>query len=481
MGKHMKKLLLLMLSFFVALGVGLANASSRSDAMSADINVVEDYDLIFTFPNKVIDYKNIVDLRLNSLSTGSSDDWGGILDGKFESIGVIGVYVHRSNDDLTNGYSWSDVNYQNDALYAVYQNQSTHGFATAVRHNMKTPNPLFDLFWGKTFSNLNVGVKVNYADSRDNYTGKYSDNVPEDTSTYTDKNYSRAFGIQAGVGMKDLGPFQEANFAAGYSVGTWNDSAVDTYTNGYVGDNYEYKSDGIHAINLNANLRHDIDEANDLKLFANAKFANFGVKGTDWRYSLIADQYAAKTKGTVLNAGFGVNHKVNEGVGLVSAGLKFNLQKYTNTASASHDGVDVNASMVANNDLLKQEFTVMDVPLFMSVEAKVKSWLTLRAGASYYLYTKVITKDTYGMGSTDEYYSSNSTYSDYSGNMETMLNTGSINFNTGFGLNWKNWVLDCVLDTDVMENNVGSFQPGRGIFFSGNTVTVLYADLKYKF
>jgi len=477
----MKKAWMLLLSLLMVLGTGLtAKASSRSDAMSADINVVEDYDLIFTYPNKVLEYKNTVDYRLESLTAGTSDDWAGVLDGKHEKIGVVGVYLHRFDAAPFMGYGYNalgGLSYPLDVMANNYTD-TYHGVADTMLNDIPNVNPLFDLFWGKEMGKLGVGVKVSYADSKMGMTEgeDYSAfNGPVNSGKMVDRAYQA--DLQIGVGMKDLGPFQEANFSAGYLKGIVEmsqsqvtaDHLADDAAGVWVRDN------GIYSVNANINLKHELSANDNLKVFANYRLNNFGLRGVD-NWDLIngtattreADRVATRIRGYHVDLGLGCNHTVNEGDGLVSAGLKAQLWKNKNDASMYVDGVDFVSIDRSNGygDLVADiKMSTFALPVFVSVEAKVKSWLTLRAGASYYLF------QNWNM--------------QVDGTHEGMAISGSfpsnITFNTGFGLSWKNWVLDGVLDTDDLEDRISRVQPGRGIMFNGSLVHVAKADLKYKF
>jgi hypothetical protein len=454
----MKKLLLLMLSFFMALGAGLANASSRSDAMSADINVVEDYDLIFTYPNKVIDYKNTVDFRMQNPGAGTANDWAGILDGKFEKIGVIGVYMSRYTMVAPGSYQ---------AAATDNQVWISNNFATAHPVTVLTPKPVVDLFWGKTFDKLNIGVQLSYADSKSNTTtttAAYTDVVAVPATSEQTIDYARQLGLRVGVGMKDLGPFQEANFAAGYAVKKFEVSDISSPN---PGGNGSLTDDGAYTLDLNADLRHDLGENDNLKVFASFVSDAFGLKG--FQQSTPQNNTGTlKTTNMDLGLGVGVNHSVAEGAGLVAGGVKAEMATRKDTGDTiNNNGVDyLGAAKAAfTNDLQEEKTTTLSLPVFISVEAKVKSWLTLRAGAKYFLYDNSHVTDTYTLA-TDEIYSS-------------VANTFS--FSTGFGMNWKNWVLDGVLSTDQLENSINRVRPGAGVFFNGTMATVAKADLKYKF
>ena len=450
----MKKLLLLMLSFFMALGAGLANASSRSDAMSADINVVEDYDLIFTYPNKVIDYKNTVDFRMQNPGAGTANDWAGILDGKFEKIGVIGVYMSRYTMVAPNSYQ---VAVNSNAIGGIFG-----GLPTIL-----TPKPVVDLFWGKTFDKLNIGVQLSYADNKDNdtyTTPAYKDVVAIPATSEQAIDYARQLGLRVGVGMKDLGPFQEANFAAGYAAKKFEVSDIYSLA---TTTNQSLKDDGAHTLDLNVDLRHDLGENDNLKVYASFVSDTFGLKGLmqDTPHN---DSGTLKTTNMDLGLGVGVNHSVAEGAGLVAGGIKAEMATRKDTADTiDNNGVEYfGAEKAAFNNVLQEEkTTTLSLPVFISVEAKVKSWLTLRAGAKYFLYDNSHVTDTYTLA-TDEIYSS-------------VANTFS--FSTGFGMNWKNWVLDGVLSTNQLEDSINQVRPGAGVFFNGTMATVAKADLKYKF
>jgi hypothetical protein len=87
--------------------------------------------------------------------------------------------------------------------------------------------------------------------------------------------------------------------------------------------------------------------------------------------------------------------------------------------------------------------------------------LTLRAGI-----TKVLVQRTYDSEGSPTYYDN--------GN-------GGVKFATGFGINWQNFTLDANVDVQSLENSISAVQPGRGLLFAGDIVTVTTADLRYKF
>lgn len=441
----MKKALMLLLLGVMALGTGVAKAapgyadatSARSQAMNADINVVEDYDLIFTFPNKVLDYKNTVDFRM--ADPGDTQyNWGGVLDGKYEKIGVIGVYAHRPNM----------------ATFPIMDGMSVFGYS--MYGNIPQPNPLVDLFWAKNISNLGLGVQLSYADTKQDNKETYLSNSQEQ------KAYARQFGVRAGVGIKNLGPFQESNFAVGYLMGKVEVSDIDSTD---PANNDKLEGDGIHVLDLNANVRHDLSENDNVKLFASFTTGKFGVKDAENVTPTTANHYKFSAKESNIVLGIGENHSVAEGAGLVSAGVKFQSLNYTLQNEVLYADGTVE---LGNGD--KDKISMTAVPLFVSVEARVKSWLVLRAGTKYYAYSRMHYKHPETeVGGVD----TNEGWGTYA---------NDLSFSTGFGLLWKNWTLDTVLDTNDLEDNLSNFQPGRGVFYDGgNMLTIVKADLKYKF
>jgi hypothetical protein len=479
----MKKAWMLLLSLLMVLGTGMASASSRSDAMSADINVVEDYDLIFTYPNKALEYKNTVDYRLEYLDY-TGDDYAGILDGKFTKLGVIGVYMNRPNNDIFDGYSLDELASYNSAMSELMYWRSNNGYPApgnplgawlVFGGDGPYVDPLFDLFWAKQMGNMGLGVKLSYAENKDNST--YGDDYTAlDGGVYSDKHTweARQLGLELGLGLKNLGPFEEANISAGYAKAkvdySYTQSSADHITD--IAEGYSIKDDGIYSANVNINLKHDLDENNNIKLFAGFDVDNFGLRGVDgtgWTAGYgQANSIQMRSTQTMTTLGLGFNHTVNEGAGLVSGGLKVEHGTWKDSAGSFVYGLDTVSEMRTYGDddyEIGYTWAWTYVPAFVSVEAKVKSWLTLRSGAEATLWGT----ETDGDNGAQHGYSDSYSYS------------SNFSWSAGFGLNWKNFTLDGVLNTEALQQQIASVQPGRGLLFDGNLVTVYKADLKYKF
>jgi hypothetical protein len=486
----MKKVLWMALAFILVSGAARAQMfmtsddSSRIASMSADINVVEDYDLIFTFPNKVNEYKNTVDFRMEELDT-TGDDYAGILDGKFTKLGVIGVYMNRPSTGTFNGLPYTVQANINFPLWVLrsYYGDTYNGLMTGGLYSTLSPSPLFDLFWGKQMGDLDFGVKVSYADAKDNEISdaNYID-VGGDAYGTTSSNYSRQVGILFGVGKDGLGPFQRADLSVGYVLGkidnhisSYSTSDPDLSTYGSAG----IQDDGIHAITANVNVRRDMGENANAKFFAAVRLSTFGLKGYD-KYTMTywalsnPDGFTSKNESNLYSLGTGLNHNFFKGDVLVSAGARLDYWSYRQTASLVEFGVDAYDDATSYGMDVLKEFRIqrIDVPIFVSCEAKVAKWLALRAGAKYSAHINTIVT-TQGLFSAEE----NSTSYSY------LLPTGQgdIVFNTGFGLEWKNWSLDTLISTEAFEGDVADLQPGRGISYAGSMLDLVKAEMKYKF
>jgi hypothetical protein len=312
------------------------------------------------------------------------------------------------------------------------------------------------LFWAKTLGDTDFGVQLSYADNKDNETGGYE--TPRFTPAYTEEvtDYARQYEFKVGVGMKGMGPFQEANFAVAYKLGKigYSDQVSDPITG-----NYKIEDDGIHSFALNADLRHDMDENNNIKLFAGVRLNQVGMKGVSQVSPTQVFSSTVKTKYTNFVVGLGCNHKVAEGKGLVSAGLKLDVKAIKYEADViDQNGEEYFAAQkaVTVDALMEDKNNTLVLPVFMSVEAKVKNWLTLRAGSEYHLYSKTHESGVYTFGPGDYYYTPESRFV----------------LTTGFGLTWKNWALDGYLNTDMLERLAAKHDDGSPL---------ASLDMRYKF
>src|ERR1035441_7315145 len=187
----MKKALAFLFIGLMAFGASVkAMASARIDSMSTDVREVEDIDLIWLYPNKVLEYKNTADFRLNpglgNAFGGGTAEWGGVIAEEMSLGGVVGAYVNRPNFALTTASGLIGVinNFRNPARYYF----TAPGGTTANA----TPN-IVDIFWAKDLSGTGLGIHVNYGDSG------------------IAAIQSEDLGLDLGLGFTGAGPFSELN------------------------------------------------------------------------------------------------------------------------------------------------------------------------------------------------------------------------------------------------------------------------------
>lgn len=410
----MKKSLLMLLAGFMVLGASAkVFADARLDSMGADARQIGDIDLIWMYPNMVMDYKNTADFRLGSNNVGFGDgnnEWGGALVEIDPDFGVLGAYVNRPNGStpisknlFVDSWDSSTLN-QEAGVSRVLWN-----WDTSYQNNL-------DLFWGKKFGDSDFGLHFNYA----------SGNTDSGPDNDTDLQVS-VYSLDAGLGLSNIGPFNSLNIHAGYLTQSFNDHAGD-------------KDNGIYNAKLGALATSALNPDNDLRLFADLMFdgykiPNFNDDLSDWN----------------LNLGAAINRKIDGGKGLFSTGLILGYQSFTSPASSSN-------YKVASWDLLWNA----------SLEAPVSDWLTVRTGL-----TKLIVSRVWDANNN---WDNDGTYFDNSNDRSQ-----NVQFSTGFGINWQNFTLNASVSAASLENSIQNIQPGKGILFAGNILTVETADLSYKF
>jgi hypothetical protein len=318
----MKKGLLLLLAGVMAFSVAVQSmASARLDSMASNVWQVEDYDSIWLYPNKVLDYKNTVDFRLNNNFGGlgnAADNWGGVIAEENELLGgVIGAYINRP-----------------DRLYTAAQAAGGSGFRSLFRYywtpvgNRNHPDNnstnILDLFWGSSMDNGALGIHLNYG----------NDGVGQGV------NENENYGIGVGLGLNDLAGFTQANFHLHLA----HQSNFDT------GENLTFL--GTYSIKLGTLLEAEVDKDNSLRIFGDITYNQSNADGNDY------GDY-----GVLL--GMACNHKVNGGKGLVSTGLIVDYLNVVTTANYGANSVDSHSWNLIWN---------------ASVEAEVSNWLALRTG-----------------------------------------------------------------------------------------------------
>jgi len=512
----MKKALTLLLAAFMVLGASVAKADVRSDSLNSDINLVDDIDQIWTYPNMVTQYKNVFDVRTNyldSYNTGNNAEWGGLLDGLHTDLGVIGAYVFRPV-----GYTGNrEFNYNsNGGWYGVgsgwwssnwniHQNVWTNGTGRVL--GAATPENKLDLFWGTSSDKGNFGIQLNYADAQPsaasglavNFNQTITDSNPAAVnSKVTAADDSRVFGANVGLGMQDVGPFNNADFHAGFYLGSISVSESNTATGATAVDNDKLKDNGVYTATLGALFKHTMDENSDMRLFGNLYLdqnnQTFEATNDTTNNGLhnaagdVDDTFISKYGDIIANVGLGCNHKVLDGKATISSGVVGSWVNADFKESATTQ--DGNTAVVTNVDLPIDErnYDNWSLNWNANVEARVASWLTLRSGINrpvIWRQTEATTNNTtYVGGSPTTTQKTVTTTDQYVGG-----NFSTLSF--GFGVNFENWELDGVANINDLESAIANVSPGNGLFFSngngnnngvaGTIVSTYNADIRYRF
>lgn len=496
----MKKVLMLLMFGAMVLTANTVLADAKLASQQGDARLIDNVDLIFMgYANKVVQYQNVLDFRLNdaSGSFGSgSGEWGGLIDGKHQDLGVIGIYVNRpwvensyNGEPSTwapvgNSSDWDDTAFDTP----IFSNGASYPARFFFTRRPVTPSNKVDVFYGKANDNGNFGVGINYAD---NQTSTFFNNIQVDDEPAVDtdrtrERWARALGATVGLGLKDVGAFNEVNLHAGYAMGMFLTKVLDTANGAGSIANDQAKDDGISTITLGALAQKDLDNDTSMRLFVDAALASFKAKASmttdstnDGLHNNGGDddyQFTSATDNINIALGLGCNHKVNDGAAVVSTGLVGNFS--TNTIKATNTTQNGNTATVTNIDLDVDKFDTTTIALWWngSVDAKLSSWLRARAGIRTAVYGRTTTKQT------DNYnYVANAPTNTYT--EESTVEIGSTRFSVGFGANFENFTVDANVTAGSLENgSIASIQPGRGLLFgSGDIVTVAQADVKYNF
>jgi hypothetical protein len=189
------------------------------------------------------------------------------------------------------------------------------------------------------------------------------------------------------------------------------------------------KDSGIYTIALGTLWQASLSGNEDIRLFGD--------------FQLLQDKMGAIDENlTLIDLGTSLNHKILDGKGLVSSGLI----------------LDYFASKMNTTGEAENSWTLL---WNASVEAQTASWLTLRAG----VVKAIVARLYHSTGSP--------TYTDDE--------RFPVWFSTGFGVNWQNWTLNTSVNVSTLENSINHVQPGNGLFFAGDIVSVAEANLQFKF
>lgn len=435
----------MLLSGIMAFGFAVkVSADARLDSMSADVRQVEDLDIIWMYPNKVLEYKDTVDFRMNGIANnGTSNtwgdgmaEWGGILKDTVDS-GVLGLYLNRPMNiaQLYSGFEpyWIPVAGTNvSGLYGMAWSNPWMLARNAGTAPTPAPKNKFDLFWAKNVSAGDLGIQVNYADN---------DHVADLNDS------TQLIGVNVGLGTS-MGPFNQANFHLNGQVGGYDNEAGLTSRTG----------NGIWEWKLGTLLQSDLSSDDVLKLGLDLQADQFGYASYNKPAGKGVESAAENQAVTAVVVNLGMNHKVTGGKGLVSAGLMFGWLGYALTTDTG-----------GNANYQRNDWRVLGN---ICAETPIAGWLTWRAG----IMKPIVAWEYINNGGTHT-----------AGQADSAIGNESV-FSTGFGFNVQNWTLDTQLSVTSLEYLISEPNLG-GVFYGTNTpdgsgtpiVEMVQADLRYKF
>jgi len=330
----MKKWFLILVMGLLIAAPQIVSASARLDGLASDIRQVEDIDLIWLYPNKVLQYKNTVDFRLgdtmNQLPNNTNNEWGGvIMDGT--GLGTLGFYGNRPNLMPS---PWSAIANIPSAWPTVLSSNSMpvggYNFFSFLGNNL-------DLFWADSLGGgADLGVHLSYLDSFASF-GPSAD--------------SQTYGFAVGLGLSG-GFFSEFNLHADYSF----QNIV-----GSIGPFGISHDDGIRTFKLGILGQADLE-----KNLALRSFADFQLESSNYG-GLFPNPIGLSDWTLVL--GTSLNRSILDGKGLISTGL---------TLGYNNNHFD---------DPTVGFFGSFDEVLYQlvwnaSAETEVANWLTLRGGVA---------------------------------------------------------------------------------------------------
>jgi hypothetical protein len=493
----MRKSIVFLSVIFAAMALApRAKADSRIDGMSSDPRVTDDVDIIWMFPNQILNYSDKVDFRLNNSQGAWGDglgEWGGVTKNLTDlgMGGVLGVYLNRPFAPSFGVYPteywiptggtafWSTTE---AFLYQAPDAPSTIG----VVHNLPvtigalTPTNKVDVFWADHMGGYDLGIKLNYGDNQPNNPGNAVTTSSNNGVSSNNVDTARTVGLDLGVGMKS-DYFSQVNFHGGYSLGSFQDSQTYSDDSSNI-SNYSSKDNGIYTATADALLQHDFNPDNNVRLFGDWSLNQFAATdvvqdSNDNNYNdAEAVNYSGSSKYDLMvaNLGLGMNHKFNQGKGLLTSGLLVSYWSSKQTANETDKPVSQTA---ASSYSAEEDTTTWDLSWNTGMELQVSGWLTLRAGIAKSVFNSTDTKLTQSNPSaatqTDDTTGDGALYS-------------GVQFHMGFGINFEDLVLNTVFSAQSLEQTIANVQPGNGIFFDNKTgtnvgpiVTIVEADLSH--
>jgi len=522
----MKKVLLLLLVCFMALGATKAMADSRTDALGLTAGQqVDDLDSIWMFPQDAGSFGNVVDFRLGNPNGASvSQDWGGIIHKDFDEIGYIGVYYNRpmndqylapnrpvgnSNGIFNSGNTWAaqilpgnsgntgagnQFNGANFSTFpyagmsAVLGGQTDFQFGDFNSYAVADPQNKLDLFWSKDFTDVVIGAHFNYASQTGMDNGGVgngaADILPAGTpngDTHSKYNSSSSvLGLDLGLTFKELVTNTSLALDLGYSIGSVNYSDSETADYITAGTqttflNETVKDNNISELRVNALLKNKMNDTTTGRIYANARLDNLGFKAVDQvddnSDGSFTDQARETFNGsstytdTNVNLGLACDHSVADGKAKViaSVGAIYDSRKWTFTAFTNAAGsATVDQIRRGSGDSVTAD--ILQVPFNVAIEAPIFEWLTARMGASNDLFHN-------GNIKVIAHHTINPAGTAFE-EVDTANNSYDwyqfIDLSYGLSVKSGNWTMDLQLDPNKLLTAAQRLEPGSGLLYGSN-------------
>lgn len=407
----MNKLTTLALAGLVAVAASAVASDSRMAGFGASSAFIADVQDIWTLPAVVASNKNATYFEFGSYTNFGNDlccpnnnandnvqytgnAWGGVH--AEVGPGVLGIWVGRPAalelSALWPGWTPDNLNWN---------------FTSADDANGRV-----DLLYGFAISEkVDLGISLTRANSNEKYVDNYSGGNYTETWDATDL----AFGL--GVDVKEVAIFKLLQ------AGLTFDSAWQVQNEKDTATNWEGKaSRNISAIGLRVGADVAGDEGKFGRLEVGLKTGGGKSTYEETNFTPAVGSKEYKTSGMLWNLGYALGKSSDKGMGL--AGLMLEGASQSNETDAANS---------------KSSQGNLTLALSTAGEAKVKEWLTARAGLSANLYQA----DSYESAGA---ISDNGGTSNSSGGNGTAVTTIS----TGLSMNFGDLTIDGVLNQDVL-------------------------------
>ena len=303
--------------------------NARVETMGYVNNIVRDYANIWIYPSTINSYPN--------------QFYGEFYDGDFDEAGAH--FGFNKDNPWVLGAYFSEQDYYNSALSSGgYPSKSTSPYADQRIH----------LFYGRNLNDMPFGFAL----------GIYGDSQKQDNDTVSSSSYERSLRrYEIGFGISPMQQKMDIGFGVAFTSWTekeWN--GVDALYD-------QSKPKGNMDIMLSARYWMDPMDKCVLVPHLGIMYSKEGVEGYDTDNTLLGTY---TTKETAIDLGLGMNYEASEDV-LVVTDFGFMLDSYKSETE------------IPGNPTVEYKESYKSIPYFkIGIDAKVLSWMDVRAGVSSY-------------------------------------------------------------------------------------------------